>query len=175
MRNPATARAGLTMVELLVAVILIAIIMAAVSTAMHASLRNYTVNEQTAIATQAARTTLNRIAGDARSALGIDQTTANTKLSLVPPETGVTDVSYELADGKLTWSRTDGTGTVVETLLGGTDDEVQVVSFSAVKLNGKDAKGVSCVVNVAIELKVRVGDETVLMKASASPRRNQVY
>ncbi|MFP4355769.1 MAG: type II secretion system protein J [Phycisphaerae bacterium] len=172
--NTLRHRRGLTLIELLVAVVLMAIVMGSLAVAMHASVDNYTTNESIAVATQAARSVLNRIADDIRTANGISVPDTTTVV-IIPQSPTVSEVQYKWDGTKLTWTQTKSGIDSVETLLGGMGDEVSVTSFTVSGLSGKDANGKACIKNVTLVLKVKVGDETQLMRASASPRRNQTY
>lgn len=166
---------GITLVELLISVVLLAIVMGSVAVAMHASITSYTRNEEITLATQAARTVLNRIANDTRTAAAVTETADSATLTLAPQDPNVLSHTYHFDGTLLTWTQKTPSGQTTETLLGGTGDEVQVEAFSVTEESGLDAQGDPCIVNVVLKLKVRVGGETLLMRASASPRRNQTY
>ncbi len=173
-------RAGLTLVELLLALAISCALLAAVATAMHGSLMSYRENEKIAELTQTSRSILNRLARDVRTADGV--TTTSTSVTIIPSDDGVDEIEYAFANGQLTYSITeDGnttTTTIVEDANSATHREAQISSFSVVREDGEDPSdpnGDPCTKAVTVRMELTIDGLSHTMTATASPRRNQLY
>ena len=66
---------GFTLMEVLISVAMLAMLMAAIGAAMHSSLQSYSENEKSLALTQAARSVLDRMMREVRTAADVDSTT----------------------------------------------------------------------------------------------------
>ncbi len=165
---------GFTLLELLISISLLAMLMASVAAAVHASLQSSTENTKLAALTQSARSVLNRITHDVRTAAAVDVT--STAVTIIPPAgSGMDQIQYEFADGVLYYRRTVSGSQESFVLIGSADENVTVGSFLVLSEIGLDWQGVSCTKSVTVTLGLTSGSNTLTVTASASPRRNQTF
>lgn len=168
-------RHGLSIVEMLIALALVAALLTAVGAALHASIQSYSENDELAAVTQSARSIMNRMAKEIRSSEDVSST--STSLTILPAAdgSGVQEIKYELAGGKLNYHvKTAGTW-ATHVLLGDTDDRVRVTAFSVNRVMGTDATGQACTKTASVKLTFAIDNQSFTLTASGSPRRNQLF
>ena len=166
-------KSAFTLVETILSVTITAMLLTAIAVAVKTSLSSYKDNEKIAAVTQGARSALSQMMGDVRAADAVEA--LSTRLTIVPPAdgSGLQQVQYEfLGDGKLYYRRTVGGATTSYVLLG---DDMTVSSFSVTSEMAEDGEGMLYTKSVTAHLELAVDNETMVVTASASPRRNQEY
>jgi type II secretory pathway pseudopilin PulG len=169
-------KTGFTVIEVLLSLALTGMLMTAVAVALHASLTSYHENDKIATATQTARSVLNRMMRDVRTAEAVN-CDGYGAMSIIPPENGdgLEMIQYEsVYDGKLYYRRTVN-GNTTQYVLIGDSDEVTVSNFTAYNEMAQDGEGVWYTKCVTARLEVLVDDKRFTVTASAAPRRNQEY
>ena len=177
-RNPS----GFTLIEVLLAVTITALLLAAIATAMHASLMSYTENEKSASVTQTARSVINRLVRDVRTAQAVNS--GDNLLVIIPPDdgSGVTEIHYEFSEGQLLY-RTISGGPMTTYVLIDSPEEADrssagVTSFDVLREIGQVWDGndwVDCTKSVTVRLVLDVDGQPFGVTATAAPRRNQTY
>jgi prepilin-type N-terminal cleavage/methylation domain-containing protein len=173
---PPKNKTGFTLVEILLSIALLGMLLTAVAAAMHASFQSYDQNDKLASVTQVARSILDRMTREIRTAIDIDPNSTSTRLGIQPPaDSGVQRIEYEYTGGALYYRRTIGGVTTSQALLSPTDD-VRVTSFLVLsRETGQDWQGYTCTKNVKIRLDLLVDSQALSLTASGVLRRNQVY
>jgi len=173
MRNIQT---GFTLIELVISVALLAILFTSVGAAVSASLHCATENTDLAALTQSARSVLNRMARDIRTAAAVDA--EYDTITIIPPagsEAELIQYHYDAEQGVLYYRPTIGGETNSYALMGGSGAEVQPVSCYFSYQLGQDYQGTECTKSVTVSLEIQAGANRRTVTASASPRRNQIY
>jgi len=168
-----TQKTAFTLVETVLTVTLTAMLLAAIAVAVKTSLSSYQNNEKVAAVTQGARSALNQMMRDIRAAEAVEALPA--RLTIVPPAdvSGLQQIQYEfLGDGKLYYRRTVSGVTTSYVLLG---DDVSVSTFYVTSKMAEDGEGILYTKGVTVRLELVVDNQTMVVTASASPRRNQEY
>ena len=161
---------GFTMAELLMSLALTAALLAAVAAAMHASMQSYSENEKIAAVTQAARSVLDRMSREIRTAVDVD--CSSTKMTIYPFDDGShPQIVYEFEAGTLYYTPAGG---AVQTLLG-SDEEVKVGSFDVVREDFQDDQGQLHAKIVTVCVTFSAKERSFAVTASAAPRKNQAY
>jgi len=167
-------RGGFGLIELLLSLAIMAMLLAAVSAAIHTSLKSYQENQKIAAVTQSARSILDRMMRDVRTAAAVDS--AATELTIIPPDdgSGLEQLKYDFTGGVLYYRRTVSGQTTSHVLLG-SGDEVTVSDFTVTREVGQDWQGTPCTKSITASLSLAAGGYTFSVTASAAPRRNQLY
>ena len=163
-----------TVVEILVALSISAVLLTAIAVAMHAALYSYEQNEESAAATHTARTILDRMSRDIRTAQAVDYSAG--VITIIPPDdgSGISEVEYEQVGSELIYRVTkDGTQSSHELI--SSADEFSVGSFTISEQTGQDWQGYDCIKSLSLELEVDIGGKSFTFAATASPRRNRVF
>ncbi len=149
-------------------------LLAAIAIALHASILSYNENDKIASITQTARSILDRMMRDVRTAAAVDSTT--TQLTVIPPDdgSGLTQIQYDYVEGTLYYRRTVSGQTTSHVLLG-PDDEITINAFTIIREIGIDWQGTSCTKSITVRLGLTVANQNFALTASAAPRRNQLY
>ena len=153
---------------------LLGVMLAAVAVAVHASIHSHGENQSLASVTQTARWILNRMTHEIRTAAAVDST--ETQISIIPPDDGsdVQQIQYEFSDSTLYYRQTIN-GSVEESILLGSADDVTVSTFHVIREVGLDWQGLPCTKSITVRLGLVIDNQTFWVTASASPRRNQEY
>ncbi len=168
-------RQGFSLIEMMIALALMSALIVSLGAALNAALNANTENTKLSEASQTGRAILNRICQDIRTASAV--TTTATSITILPPDNDddLTQIEYELDAGKLYLRRTvDGTETSY-VLLGDTNDNVTVATFTITSQAGVDYEDVACTATVNIDLKLDYDGNQFSLTASASPRQNQLF
>jgi prepilin-type N-terminal cleavage/methylation domain-containing protein len=167
-------KSGFTLAEIITALTIMALLLSAVATAIHASLTSYKENEKIAAAMQTARSVLDRMTRDVRTAQAVAY--ASGVLTIIPPAdgSGVTEIQYEYSSPDLLYRVTKSGTQTTHTLVGGSD-EVQVSSFTIQDEPGKDWQEYDCTKSVLFQVTLSIDGKTFTTTASARPRRNLLY
>ncbi len=165
-----------TLVEVLLSLSILAMLMAAVGGAVFASLDSYEENDHIAAATQAARSVLDRITRDIRTAAAVSA--GSTQITIITPdgsEAQQIDYEWDTGNGVLYYRRTVDGSTTSYPLLG--DGEVAIDSFYVTYQTGPYWKdpNILCTKSVSVSISIAIDGKTFTMTASAAPRRNQLY
>ncbi len=160
--------------ELLISVALTAALLASVAVALNASFESFSENEDAAAITQTARSILNRMMREVRTADAID--TTNTQLTIIPSDQsgGLQQIQYEFANNEFYYRRTVNSNVTTSTLLA-SDEDVTINNFSILQEMGQDWEGTTCTRSITAKLVLTVDNKTFPVTASTSPRRNQLY
>lgn len=172
--NIKTRQPGFTLAEILLALTVSALLMAAIAAAMHASLTSYKNNEQLAAVTQTARSILNRMSRDIRTAQAISYNAG--LLTIIPPDSGngISEIQYQFSGSQLAYRVTkNGVQTAYD--LVGTGDDVQISSFAITDQTGQDWQGMDCIKSIAISATFTADGKSFPFNATARPRRNVIY
>lgn len=169
-------RAGLGIVEMLIALAITAMLLTSVAIALHASTATYDVNQRIAAATHHARMTLHRMLADARQAddLQWDGSTAVIRQLCAD---GLHETQYQWDGENLRYRKyiagTQLTGSDGDIVVGGVD-QVRVVAFNVTPVPGVDAAGqaVACK-RLTASITLELGNDRFVVNASTAPRRNQ--
>jgi len=164
-------RAGVSLVEMMLALAVMAALLAAVAVAMQGVFQAYNENQKIAEVTQVARAVLHRMMKEVRTADGVDS--ASQRISIIPPANGagVTAIEYELVSGTLYYRQTVGGVETSEPLIAA-DGDVQVTAFNVSRQTDLDGEGVSYTKTLTAELALTVGENPFQVTASVCPRRN---
>jgi prepilin-type N-terminal cleavage/methylation domain-containing protein len=161
-------RAGLTLVECMIALAITAMLLTAVAAAFTAASSAINQNDQFFQCTQTARVALNRIVTQVRRG-AVDDTSTSTSLHLIT-DTG-TDVTYTYdATSQLLNMTIHANGADTTYVLA---RNVASCSFSL--QTGTDFAGRSCVTEVAVSITVKVGSNSIGLSGSGAPRRNLAF
>ncbi|HOF17845.1 MAG TPA: type II secretion system protein [Phycisphaerae bacterium] len=163
-----------SLIELLIAIALLATLLTAVAVAVNSSVSSYTVNERLAEVTQTARSVLERMAREIRTASAADGTTTRLVLTAPADGSGLTQAEYELVNGTLYYRRTTGSGTTEHPLIASTDT-VRVSSFNVQRTQAQRPGGEWYTASVTVTLTLSAGGETFPLTSTATLRRNQTY
>jgi len=164
---------GFTLAEMLLSVALAAMLLASLAAAMKASLDSYQANDRIASVTQAARSTMDRMMRDVRTADVAD--TTSSSLTITPAGQPAVQVQYQLASDRKLYYRKTVSGTTTSSVLMGGTGEATVKTFAVTSRRLQDDQGQWYTAAVTVRLEVAMGEETMAMTASAAPRRNQEY
>ena len=159
---------GFTLMEVLIAMAMLAMLMAAIGAAMHSSLQSYTENEKSLALTQAARSLLDRMMREVRTAADVDSTT-NT-LTIDEDGTGQNTAAYQFHSGAFYYIQTVDGHTTYYPLLSYSDD-VSVSDFSVLREDSAEGNPLS----VTVRLTLATRDRTFAMTATSAVRRFQTY
>jgi type II secretory pathway pseudopilin PulG len=167
-------RAGLSLAEVMISLGIAAMLLTASAAAFHASSAVVQSNDEFARATQAARVSLHQILTQVRRG-SVQLASGSTWIRLTTfPEPG------QVAGKDVTYRYLPATGQLVlVTNYSSTDPDyvlasnVQEMVFSIEP--GTDYTNAPCVANVTVMIRVRVGDNEVLLSGAAAPRRNLQY
>ncbi len=152
---------------MLLALAIMAALLAAVAMAMQASMQSYNENDDSAMVTQAARTTVERIIRRVRSAYEADS--SGTSLTVYLDSGLSCYVTYEFVDGCLYRHEVSGAGQETHILLG--DKNITVDSFDVLREENLEGD----TLGVKIRLAVSSDNSSMSVTASASLRRAQSY
>jgi len=174
--RPRSLTTAFTLVEALISIALLALLLTAIATAMHASFQSYEENEKLAAVTQTARSVLDRMTREIRTANDIDPASTPTKVGIQPAAGGtIQRIEYEFANGNLYYRLTNTAGQTTSQVLLGSTEDVRVTSFQASYTTGQDWQGVACTKTVIVHMVLAVKNQTLTVTASGSPRKNQLY
>ena len=140
-------RRGVSIVEVLLSLSIFALLLGSVAAAIQASSTTYSENDKTAVLTQMARTVLDRMAKQARSAADINSDA--TSITIYSDSAHLNGTKYVVANQQLSYVSITGGVQTTETLLGAGDDTA-VTGFSVVRQENAIPKTVA--VSVTIEL-----------------------
>lgn len=140
-------RRGVSLVEVLMSLSILALLLGSVAAAIQASSTTYSENDKAAVLTQMARTVLDRMARQARSAADINSDA--TSITIYSDAAHLNGAKYVVANQQLNYVSIAGGVQTTETLLGAGDDTA-VTGFSVVRQENAVPKTVA--VAVAIEL-----------------------
>lgn len=158
---------GFTLVEVMLSITILAMLLASVAVAVQASFDGYDTSQSQSLLTQTLRVTVNRLAGEIRTAEDVDST--STQLTITPPDdSGVDSIRYEYSDGQLTYRHTVGSTHSNYTLTG---DGITVTAFNVVRED--NLEGIPLSVKVRITLSR--GGHSASATASAVIRKNRQY
>lgn len=165
---------ALGIVEMLIALAITAMLLSSVAVAFHVSLNTIDENQKVASATQNGRVVLNRMLTEARRADDVSITTG--KVSILPPldASGIILTVYELKNGTL-WYRQTKAGVQSSYAVLAPSDGVQINSFSANCVMGKDSDGNTCATSITARLDLQIGNNRFAVTASTNPRRNMTW
>ena len=166
--------AGLSLVEVMISLAIAAMLLTASAAAFHASASVVQNNDEFARASQAARVSLHQIRTHVRrGSVQLDSGEHWVRLTTAP-EPGRTvgkDVTYQFVP--------ESRQLVLVTNDDATDpDYVLASNVSDMRFEvepGTDYTSAPCVANVTVTIRVRVGDNDVLLSGGAAPRRNLQY
>ena len=159
---------GFTLMEVLIGMAMLAMLMAAIGAAVHSSLQSYTENEKSLALTQAARSLLDRMMREVRTAADVDSTT-NT-LTIDEDGTGQNTAAYQFHSGAFYYIQTVDGHTTYYPLLSYSDD-VSVSDFSVLREDSAEGNPLS----VTVRLTLATRDRTFAMTATSAVRRFQTY
>jgi len=173
MRPHRTAKA-FTLAELLLALTISALLLLAIATVMYAGLESYKQNDQLATVTQTARSVLNRMTRDIRTAEAVDYD--NEVFTIIPPDdgSGITEIQYERDGEELIYRVTKNGVETTENLIASSDD-VYISAFTVTEETGQDWQGYDCTKCLTIRLTLSIDGKTHSFSATARPRRNLTY
>lgn len=166
--------AGLSLVEVMISLGIAAMLLTASAAAFHASSAVVQNNDEFARASQAARISLHQILtqvrrGSVQLASGSDWIRLTTAPQ--PGETTGKDVTYQyVAMSQQLVLVTNDDGTDPDYVLA---SNVANMQFHVEP--GTDYTNAPCVANVTVMIRVRAGDNDVLLSGAAAPRRNLQY
>ena len=160
-----------TLGEILLALTITAMLMAALATAMQASLHSYKENEELSTVTQTARSILNRMSREVRTAEAISFSAG--LLTVLPPDdgSGITQIEYEQVGDELIYRITKN-GTEATQALIATTDEVAMSALTIDQEVGQNWEGFDCTKAITMNLTLAASDRTYAYTATARPRRN---
>lgn len=163
-----TRRAGLGLVEAMVALAITAALLTAVAAAFSASTAAINENDEFFTSMQTGRVALNRILTQVRRG-AVDDNSTSINLHLLT-DAG-TDVTYKFdsANKQVTMTKKTAGVDTVYTLA----KNVTAASFDC--QSGTDYAGRTCVVRVAVQLTVKVNNNTTLLSGTGAPRRNLAF
>ena len=163
-------RTGFTIAEVLVSLVILAMLMTAVAVAASAWFQSYNYNQQVSAVTQTARSILQRMMGEVRTAEAVNS--SSTELIIDPPEgEGVPDrITYDYLDNVLYYRQLIDGSTTSYVLLG-SDDDVAVDAFHVTR----EVDGEGRTVSVTARLVLSIDNQTLGVTASSAVRRNQEY
>jgi len=159
---------GFTLMEVLISLAVLAMLMAAIGAAVHSSLQSYTENQKSLALTQAARSVLDRMMREVRTAADVDSTT--NSLTIDADGTGQNTASYQFSPGAFYYVQTVDGHTTYYPLLSYSDD-VNVTDFSVVREDSAEGNPLS----VTVRLTLAMRDRTFAMTATSAVRRFQMY
>ena len=175
-----TRQSGMTLIEVLLAMVICAMLMTAIAVAVHASLMSYVENEKTSTIVQTSRALLNRMMTDVRTAQAVTSTA--TSLTIIPSggvNPNITEIEYEFIGGKLLYHVTESgvqtTHILIDDPATQKSEKVQVTSFSVLREVGKDWQGIDCTKSITVRLVLLIDDQSLGLSTTAVPRRNQIY
>jgi len=154
--------------EMLIALSILAMLLASVAAAVQASLSGHAANDRIAEATQTARVIMTRMMREVRTADDIDST--STQLTITPPDdgSGLTEIKYELADGKLYLHLTVSGQTHSHILIG--DGSAVPDSFFVLREDDLEGNPIS----ITVRLGLAIDGHVFAMTSSASLRKHQL-
>lgn len=159
---------GFTLMEVLIGMAMLAMLMAAIGAAVHSSLQSYTENEKSLALTQAARSVLDRMMREVRTAADVDSTTST--LTIDEDGTGQNTAVYQFSSGAFYYVQTVDGHTTYHPLLSYSDD-VNVTDFSVLREDSAEGNPLS----VTVRLTLAMRDRTFAMTATSAVRRFQTY
>ena len=162
-RRPRSLRAGLGMVEAMISLAICASLLTAVAMAFRASADAVEQNDQFFRATQAARVAMARILTQVRRGTPATDSTS-TNLHLLT-DNGL-DVSYHYDPGTKQLTLVTTTQTILV-------HDATNCAFAYTL--GTDPQGLPCVSKATVNISVSVGNNSLLLTGSASPRRTITY
>lgn len=170
-RRLAPAAAGLTVLEMMIALALIGMLLAAVAVAMQAVSLGYAENRKIAEVTQTARVVLHRMMKEVRTAEAVASSAAS--VSIIPPDNaeGIEMLEYELLDGTLYYHRSVN-GVESSVALIAADGDVQVTRFEISRQTAVDDDQVEYTQTLTVRLGLKVGANAFEVTSSVCPRRN---
>lgn len=166
-------RRGIGMAEALISLAISAVLLTAVAISFQASAGAANENDEFSRATQSGRVAMVRLLAQIRCG-SVDQPTSSNTLHLItagtPPDGGQ-DLTYQWdSSTKVLKMITNDDVTDPDYTMA---ENVSSVSFSAQM--GKDSNNADCVMRIAVQIAVKIGDNEVLLSGAASPRRNLSY
>jgi len=173
-RRRAARPAGLTILEMMLALALIGVLLLAVAAAMQAVCVGYGENQEIAEVTQTARVVLHRMMKEVRTAEAVWSGSAS--VCIIPPDNaeGLEIVEYELLDGTLHYHRcVNGVESTVSLIAA--DGNVQVTRFEISRQTALDADQVEYTQILTAKLGLKVGANPFEVTASVCPRRNTSF
>ena len=166
--RPTTRRAGLGLIECMIALAIASALLTAVAAAFSATTDAMQENDTFFQATHTGRIALNRILTQVRRGL-VDENSTSSNLRIIT-DTGL-DVSYRVDAGtKQLMLITNNDTTDPDYVLA---RHLQNCAFTTQM--GTDHEGNPCVARVSIVLSVKVGNNQILLTGSAAPRRNFAF
>ena len=161
-------RCAFTLMEMLISLSILAMLLASVAAAVQASLSGHAANDRIAAATQTARVIMTRMMRQVRMADDIDST--STQLTITPPDdgSGLTEIRYELSDGKLYLYRTVSGQTQSYILIG--DESTIPECFFVLREDDQEGNPIS----ITVRLGLAIDEHTFAMTSSASLRKRHL-
>lgn len=160
-RTPRTTRRrhrGLSLVEVLISLAISASLLTAVSAAYTASCKAVDINARFFRASQSARVCLNQLMSEVRQCAVVE--VYSNRLNVITNAGQAKTYQYDAANKQLLLTLTDSLGVTTNYVLGR--------NISALSFTGDGT-------SVAMSITVAVGDNTIPLSGSATPRRTIVY
>ena len=164
-------RAGLGVVELLIALAITAALLTSVAIAFHASLQTVKENQDISSATNSARIILHRMMAHVRQADAVQTDTARITIIPVVESSDKDEIEFELLDGTL-WYRETEDGTTSSYPMLSPADGLTINSFRVDSEIDTDPNGVDFTSKVTATLAITVNDNPFAITTSTNPRRN---
>jgi len=171
-QNP---RTGFTLVEILIALAIMAGLLASVAAVVHASMLNYKENDTLTAITQNARSILNRMMREIRTAEAVS--TGFSRVTIIPPDdgSGIQRIEYEYDGGtQFIYRQTIAGHTTSHVLMDNSAGKVRLL-YMVVQSQQETVDDVTYTKTVTVTMKLRADNQDITIRASASPRRNQSY
>ncbi len=169
-----SARAGLSLVEVLISLAIAAMLLVAVGAAFTASAQAMEVNDEFFMATQSARISLARVLTDVRRGTAEEDALTDRVRILTTPSDPLQpphDRTYEYRPAtKQLVVITNDNATDPDYVLA---ENVSALTFT--KMIGKDANNTNCVERLAMTITITVGKNSVQLSGSAAPRRYLIH
>ena len=165
---------GLSLVEVMISLGIAAMLLTASAAAFHASSAVVQNNDEFARATQAARVSLHQILTQVRRG-SVHLASGDHWLTVT-----MTPAAGETTGKNVTYRYVPASGQLVLVTNDDLTDRDYVLASNVSDMlfdvePGTDYTGAPCVANVTVMVRVRVGDNDVLLSGAAAPRKNLKY
>ena len=179
-------RAGLSLVEAMIALVIAATLLTAVSAAFTSTAKAMEINDDFFRATQAARVSLVRMLAQVRCGVVNEKNSSgvvfadNTTLNYVNIIYDVIQPNGTVLPKNVTYRYDSGTKKIIMVTNDSTTDPDYTLAQNVTDCKwvigiGEDANNSKCVSQVSISIVVKVGDNSVRLSGSAAPRRTLKY